>query len=91
MVQFVIEALVGTDLPTVKDSRLLALQEKLRTAAERALDALRRQTVEPVFGIIKSVLVLRQFLLRGLEDVGSERDLVCLAYKVKQLWALKPA
>ena len=65
----------------VKDSRLpltlfvkglLAMPEKLWTAAGRALYALRKQTVEPVFGIIKRVMGFRQFLLRGLEKVSGE-------------------
>ena len=76
---------------TVKAPRLLAMQEKLRSEAGRALYALRKQTVEPVFGIIKSVLGFRQFLLRGLAKVSGEWDLVCLAYNVKRLWVLQPA
>ncbi len=75
----------------VKNPRLLAMQEKLRTEAGRAMYALRKQTVEPVFGIIKSVMGFRQFLLRGLEKVSGEWDLVCLAYNVKRLWAIKTA
>jgi hypothetical protein len=46
---------------------------------------LRQQTVEPVFGIIRSVLGFRQFLLRGKEKVGLEWKLVCLAYNLKRL------
>ena len=42
------------------------------TPAGRALYALRKQTPEPVFGIIKSVLGFRQFSLRGLEKVRGE-------------------
>jgi len=75
----------------VKDPRLLAMQEKLKTDAGRRLYAKRKHTVEPVFGIIKSVMGFRQFLLRGLEKVTGEWDLVCLAYNVKRLWALKAA
>lgn len=75
----------------VKDPRLLAMQEKLKTDEGRALYAKRKQTVEPVFGIIKSVMGFRQFLLRGLAKVTGEWDLVCLAYNVKRLWALKNA
>jgi transposase len=75
----------------VKNPRLLAMQEKLRSETGRALYALRKQTVEPVFGIIKSVMGFRQFLLRGREKVRGEWDLVCLAYNVKRLWALQPA
>jgi hypothetical protein len=37
----------------------------LSTQAGRAAYAIRKQTVEPVFGIIKSVLGFRQFSLRG--------------------------
>ena len=76
---------------TVKHSRLLAMQEKLRTEEGRKRYAKRMQTVEPVFGIIKSVLGFRQFLLRGLDKVSGEWDLVCLAYNVKRLWVLKTA
>ena len=41
--------------------------------------ARRKQTVEPVFGIIKNVMGFRQFLLRGLEKVQGEWELVRLA------------
>lgn len=51
--------------------------------------ALRKQTVEPVFGIIKSVMGFRQFLLRGLAKVSGEWDLVALAYNCKRFWSLK--
>jgi hypothetical protein len=44
------------------------------------------ESVEPVFGIIKAALGFRQFLLRGMEKVHIEWDLVCLAYNVKRLW-----
>ena len=51
----------------------------------------RKHTVEPVFGIIKSAMGFRQFMLRGLEKVRGEWDLVCLAYNVKRLWSLQTA
>jgi hypothetical protein len=41
------------------------MTHRLQTPRGRALYALRKQTPEPVFGIIKSVLGFRQFLLRG--------------------------
>ena len=43
-----------------------AMAHRLKTPEGRALYALRKHTPEPVFGIIKSVLGFRQFLLRGL-------------------------
>jgi hypothetical protein len=46
---------------------------------------------EPVFGIIKSALGFRQFLLRGLENVQGEWSLVTMAWNVKRMFALKAA
>ena len=80
-----------TDKPekVVKDPRLLAMQEKLRTDAGRRIYAKRKQTIEPAFGIIKSVMGFRQFLLRGLAKIRGEWTLVRLAYNVKRLWSLQ--
>ena len=61
------------------------MKHRLRTLEGRAKYKLRQQTVEPVFGIIKSVLGFRQFLLRGLQKVELEWQLVCLAYNLKRL------
>jgi hypothetical protein len=44
-----------------------AMTHCLATPEGKTLCSLRRHTPEPVFGIIKSVLGLRQFLLRGLD------------------------
>jgi hypothetical protein len=65
------------------------MAHRLRTKAGRAAYALRKQTVEPVFGIIKSVLGFRQFLLRGLNKVCGEWRLVCLAWNLKRMAALR--
>ena len=46
---------------------------------------LRKETVEPVFGIIKHVMKFKQFLLRGEQKVGLEWDLITLAYNFKRL------
>jgi hypothetical protein len=50
---------------------------------------LRKQTVEPAFGIIKSVMGFRQFSLRGLEKVSGAWTLVCLAWNVKRMAVLR--
>lgn len=63
---------------------------KLQTQAGRTVYALRKQTVEPVFGIIKSVLGFRQFSLRGLNKVSGEWALVCLAWNLKRMAVLRP-
>ena len=66
------------------------MAHKLKTKTGRALYALRKQTVEPVFGIIKSVLGFRQFSLRGLKKVTGEWTLVCLAWNLKRMAVLRP-
>ena len=75
-----------------KDPTLVeAMAHKLKTPAGRALYALRKQTPEPVFGIIKSVLGFRQFSLRGLEKVRGEWSLVTMAWNLKRMFTLAPA
>lgn len=66
------------------------MKHALKTKDGRAAYALRKQTVEPVFGIIKSVMGFRQFLLRGLENVQNEWTLVCLAWNLKRMAVLRP-
>jgi transposase len=68
-----------------------AMAYRLKTPEGRALYALRKQTPEPVFGIIKSVLGFRQFSLRGLEKVRGEWSLVTLAWNLKRMFVLAPA
>ena len=68
---------------------LQAMAHRLKTKTGRALYALRKQTVEPVFGIIKSVMGFRQFSLRGLTNVTGEWTLVCLAWNLKRLAVLR--
>jgi len=64
------------------------MDHRLRTTAGKTLYKLRQSTVEPVFGIIKSVLGFRQFRLRGQVKVSLEWTLVCLAYNLKRLHRL---
>jgi len=64
------------------------MQHRLRTKEGKAIYKQRKCTVEPVFGIIKSVLGFRRFSLRGQEKVSSEWTLVCLAWNLKRLHKL---
>jgi transposase len=66
------------------------MTHRLKTRAGRAAYALRKQSVEPVFGIIKSVMGFRQFLTRGLDNVQNEWTLVCLAWNLKRMAVLRP-
>ncbi len=63
-----------------------AMATKLRSAVGRALYALRKVIVEPVFGQIKGARGFRRFLLRGLEKIRSEWSLVCLTHNLLKLW-----
>lgn len=73
------------------DPRLKAMRKKVTSDEGRRIYRRRAATVEPVFGTIKSALGLRQFLLRGIEKVRIEWDLVCLAYNTRRLWSLSRA
>ena len=66
------------------------MAHRVKTKDGRKRYALRKQTVEPVFGIIKSVMGFRQFSLRGLDKVRGEWSLVCLAWNLKRLAVLRP-
>ena len=61
---------------------------KLKTRRGSGICKKRKETVEPVFGIIKSVMGFRQFMLRGLPKVNTEWALVRTAYNFKRLYNL---
>ena len=67
-----------------------AMAHRLKTRAGRELYALRKQIPEPVFGIIKSVMGFRQFLLRGIDKVRGEWRLVTMAWNLKRMFVLCP-
>lgn len=82
----------GEPPPLAPDaSAIEAMSHRLKTREGRALYALRKQTAEPVFGIVKSVMRFRQFLLRGLENAGGEWSLVTMSWNIKRMFALQPA
>ena len=65
------------------------MAHRLKTTLGKMLYKLRKQTVEPVFGIIKEVMGFRRFSLRGQAKVSLEWTLVCVSYNLKRLFALK--
>jgi len=65
------------------------MAHRLKTQTGKGLYKLRKQTVEPVFGIIKEVMGFRRFLLRGRAKVELEWTLVCVSYNLKRMFALK--
>jgi len=73
--------------PTASAKERMA--HRLKTKTGQQLYKLRKQTVEPVFGIVKEVLGFRRFSLRGLAKVSLEWVLVCVSYNLKRLFTLK--
>jgi transposase len=74
--------------PGPEASALDKMLHRLRTKDGRGVYALRKCTVEPVFGILKRAMGFRQFLLRGHEKAGGEYLLGCTAWNIKRLHAM---
>jgi transposase len=70
---------------TVPETRVHAMQVRLKRAGYRSRYRLRKQVVEPVFGQIKQARGFRQFLLRGQSQVAGEWSLVCSAHNLLKL------
>ncbi len=83
------ERFTSLEAPPAEATPVERMTHRLKTPKGRADYALRKQTVEPVFGIIKSVMGFRQFLTRGLDPVQNEWTLVCLAWNLKRMAALR--
>jgi hypothetical protein len=58
------------------------MRKKLASENSKELYALRKQTVEPVFGRIKSNLGMSRFLLYGIEGATAEAALICMVHNV---------
>ena len=73
------------EVPREETAAKATMRARLQTPAGRAAYALRKQTVEPVFGQFKAGRGLRQFLLRGLAKVTGEWTLWCLTHNLRKL------
>ena len=62
------------------------MARKLRTVKGRGTYKKRKHIVEPVFGQIKEGRGFRRFLLRGIENVSAEWDLICLTHNLLKLF-----
>lgn len=76
--------------PPASATAMQKMAHRLKTPEGKALYALRKQTPEPVFGIIKSVMGFDQFLLRGVDNVKGEWNLVTMSWNIKRMFALSP-
>jgi transposase len=76
--------------PPKSATPLQKMAYRLKTPRGKRLYGLRKQTPEPVFGIIKSVMGYRQSLLRGLENVKGEWNLVTMSWTIRRMFAMQP-
>jgi hypothetical protein len=71
------------------------MKQRLSSKEGGSIYKKRKQTVEPVFGIIKEVMGFigrsGRFSLRGEKQTDGEWSLVCLAYNLKRLFTLSLA
>ncbi len=72
--------------PTATASVRDKMRQKLASADGQVLYAARKRIVEPVFGQMKGARGIRGFLLRGLEKVAAEWQLICLTHNLLKIW-----
>jgi transposase len=61
------------------------MKEKMQAPESKEVYSRRKTIVEPVYGVIKSVIGFGRFSLRGIKKVSGEWSLVCGAYNIKKL------
>lgn len=69
-------------------SALEQMHHRMATAEGKALYAKRKTTVEPVFGVMKQAMRFRQFLLRGVDAVTGEWNILSIAFNLKRMHVL---
>jgi hypothetical protein len=67
------------------------MREALASQEGKARYALRKSTVEPVFGQIKEARGIRRFRLRSLSKVTSEWKLICATHNLLKLFRYRAA
>jgi len=75
----------------IREPWRLAMKAKLETEEGKSRYRKRKQTVEPVFGIIKSAIGFTRFHLRSRDKVATEWLVITLAYNCRRLCRLRTA
>jgi transposase len=75
------ELQIGTHEAILKQHRVW-----MKTEAAKTIYAMRKQLIEPVFGIFKEQMGFRRFLLRGLDNVRAEATLISTAFNLRTLY-----
>jgi Transposase DDE domain len=83
----------GAPLPpsAPRNEEAIRMREILASQEGKARYALRKSTVEPVFGQIKEARGIRRFRLRGLFKVTSEWRLICATHNLLKLFRHRTA
>ena len=84
------EQFADVPAPPENPTTVEAMAHRMKTTQGRDRYALRKQIPEPVFGIIKSVMGFRKFMLRGIDQSRGEWRLVTMAWNIKRKFALCP-
>jgi transposase len=74
-----------------RNEEAIRMREILTSPEGKARYALRKSTVEPVFGQIKEARGIRRFRLRGLLKVASEWKLICATHNLLKLFRHRTA
>jgi transposase len=83
----------GAPLPPTapRNEQAIRMREALASQEGKARYALRKSTVEPVFGQIKEARGIRRFSLRSLPKVTSEWKLICATHNLLKLFRFRAA
>ncbi|MCK5703467.1 MAG: IS1182 family transposase [Cyclobacteriaceae bacterium] len=88
---FLENLLTNEPLPSEGKTPIEKMNKLLKSKIGKEIYKKRKQTVEPVFGIIKEILGFRRFSLRGEEETNAEWSLVCTAYNLKRFFKIQMA
>ena len=83
----------GAPLPpsAPRNEEAIRMRAALASQEGKARYALRKSTVEPVFGQIKEARGIRRFRFRGLSKVTSEWKLICATHNLLKLFRHRTA
>jgi len=68
------------------DEYLREHRKWMATEEAKAIYSLRKELIEPVFGIMKEQMGFRRFLLRGLKNVRAEAVMIATAFNLRTLY-----
>jgi transposase len=72
-----------------REDLVVAMNERLGSELGKTVYRKRKTSVEPAFGVMKTVMRFREFLLRGLPGVRAEWLLACGAFNLRKICAFR--